>query len=264
MAATAPADAKAAPALKVDPTAAPVGPQSARKSAKDDTPKSTAAEDIAFLKGVVEACSDASVTRACQTLKWHVADAGAVVAAFQALSALAKDNQKKQLAVQSRGGLTFVVKAMKSHEKDNKVQEEGCNCLVALCEGNDSNANAVAKSGIEVLVDLLKANEKNSEFVVHALGALVVLAGSASGRKEAAKRGAQDLVMQFMKTFVASVKVQERGAAILRHIAADPAGKKAINAKDGITLLKNTRKLFPNSSLLEEHAEEAVKILSAP
>lgn len=85
-AATAPAAAATAPAAKLE------NPKSARGPHKEEPPKTSAEEDAAFLKTVVEACHTSTVNRACQALKWHVDSGALVTEACRALAALAQDN----------------------------------------------------------------------------------------------------------------------------------------------------------------------------
>jgi len=56
-----------------------------------------------------------------------------------------------------------------------------------------------------------------------------------------------------------SARMQERGTGVLRHIASDPEGKKWIHTNVGVTTLNGLKKLFPNSSLLDENVSEAIK-----
>ncbi len=67
-------------------------PVSARGITKDEPPKTSADEDIVFLKSVVEATNVAAVTRAVQSLKWYVDNSALCVVALQALAGLALDN----------------------------------------------------------------------------------------------------------------------------------------------------------------------------
>jgi hypothetical protein len=231
---------------------------------KDEPPKTTPEQDLALFKTVLEVTATETVTRVCQSLKWNVDNKDLAVAACQALAALARDNTKKQLLIQARGGLTNIVSAMKRHATELKLQEEAMSTLIVLCDGNDSNANAVAKLAIPVLLDLLKLEEKKTtqDFVHHTVYCMDVVCAAASGRKEAAQRAVVDVIMDLMTKYKLNVKIHERGAGVLRHIASDAGGKKAINAKGGVEILKASMKLFPNSGLLEENATEAIKRLS--
>jgi len=254
MAATTPA-----PAAPAAVAAAPKAPRQSRSSQKDDPPKTTADQDLVFLKIVVDVCATETVTRACQSLKWYVDNVPLILQAMQALAALARDNSKKQTLIQQRGGLASVVQAMVKHPADVKVQEEACNALIMLCDQNDSNANVVSKAAMPVLLDAMKTFEKQPEYVGIAVHAMDIVCAASSGRKEAAAKGVAAVVVSLMQKHPTSARIQERGTGVIRHIASDAEGKKWIHANVGVPMLVGLKKLFPNSSLLDENVTEAVK-----
>lgn len=152
---------------------------------------------------------------------------------------------------------------MKKHATDVKIQEDCCSALISICDQNDSNANAVAKPAIPVLMEQLKANEKTTEYVAVGVHALDIVCAAASGRKEAALKGVPQLVIELMKKHTTSARIQERGSGVLRHIASDATGKKLIAENGGRAFLEGLKKLFPNSSVLDENVSEAIKRLDA-
>jgi len=248
----------------IAPPVAKDAPRSARgANTKEELPKTTMEQDIEWLKGVTEATTVSSVLRACYALKNYCDNKDIVINACQALSGLAMDNPKKQTLIQQKGGITHLLAAMKKHSTDVKIQEETCLCLIALCDQHDANANLVAKPAIPILMEQLKANEKNVEFVADGVHAMDIVCAAASGRKEAATKGVAQLTMELMSKHTQSSRIQERGSGVLRHISSDPAGKKIITDNGGVNLITGMKKLYPNSSIIDENVTETLKRLGA-
>lgn len=245
-------DAKSAAAAAAAP-AKVSAPVSARGvgSTRDEPPKTSAEDDIAFCKSVIEATNTAAVTRAVASLKYYVEHSAVVVVALQALAGLALDNPKKQTIIQQKGGITALIGAMKRYPTDLRVQEEACNTLIAICDQHDANANAVSKPAIPLLMEQLSkfttadgagaGAGAGTEVVGVAIHAMDIVCAAASGRKEAALKGVAQLTMEVMKVHRKSARIQERGSGVLRHIASDAAGKEIIKSMGGIPFLQGLK-----------------------
>jgi len=93
------------------------------------------------------------------------------------------------LEIANLGGIQAILKVMKEHAAEAKVQEQACRALNTLA-GNDDNAVKITNlGGIQAILKAMKDHAAQTKVQEMACGALYRLSFNAEKREESTRRG---------------------------------------------------------------------------
>ncbi|CAK0881624.1 unnamed protein product [Prorocentrum cordatum] len=150
-----------------------------------------------------------------------LSDIGVMRAGSRALANLANGDPACKMEVRRYGAVKLVVKAMKAHKQDLRLQHMSCALMANLANGDDDcQGEVVNAGGTAALVDALRLHASDAAIQGDGLLAIANLAtGRQHGKDAICDADAVPVVVAALRKHAGDAKVQQWGLAALTNLA---------------------------------------------
>jgi len=164
-------------------------------------------------------------------------------------------------------GAETMLPLMKRHHGHPGVQEQACAVLSNMASTPDHQLALLGTDAVTVLTDSANIHAGRAAVVAHAMAALWHLATPAKGRSmllaipdEAGRLSPMTRAVEILKTHAVDPLVQEHSLSLLRNLAVDKPGQKAVMQAAGTVL--DSLVLHPKVAVVQEQGLGTMRALA--
>ena len=252
------ADQEAAAALKKKEEEAAAAKAKEQEAAAAATKKAQE-EQEAFRRAI--GC-ERNIETLVQGMAKYPSDPAIQEGACDRLGDLANASDENKVKIANLGGIQAILKAMKDHAAEAKVQENACAALLNLGINVDNKVKIAALQGIQAILKGMKDHATQAKVQRQACAALGSLAINDDNAVTIANLGGIQALLKAMKDHATEAKVQESACGALDNLPWTAENQALIKQEGAEELVRRAMSAANSSDYTKEWGEDLLDKLA--